>query len=228
MTVPSNQGPGGVGGTRSRGTDENIRHLEETLEVLSVNLDAFYSAVPAVGMVLAGQLYKLLCDRPRGAAPLAQRVFPNLTLAPIYGLPDLDGPDGPPMRGLVFLTFLPMEFANPDEKAGVRVIARDAEPIPLAAWLEQTVAALPVGTGVIRPTIGQLISELRHQDGGGHFDQNVREVVQAVEELRFVKGGVDYQFGYRVLADVADYLISHLRDLLGEDSSRANPAPESA
>lgn len=227
MTAPGDPDPGGAGGTRSRSADETVRHLEETLEVLSVNLDAFYAAVPAVGMVLAGQLYKLLCDRSRGAAPLAQRVFPNLALAPIYALPDLDGPDGPPMRGLQFMGFLPMEFGNPDVKAGVRAVARHAEPIPLAAWLEQTVAVLTVGTKTIQPTIGALISELRNQDGGGHFDPSVREVVQAVEEFRFVKGGVDYQLGYRLLADVADYLIGHLRSLLEEDPTGAAPTPES-
>jgi hypothetical protein len=34
-------------------------------------------------------------------------------------------------------------------------------------------------------------------------------------------GGIDYQFGYRFLADVADYLIQHLRGLLDEGTLEA-------
>ena len=191
-----------MSGTRKRKPQEFIDQIHLLLNSLEILIAADKNGEPGAWLPVPGVLWVLLCDTDGGRRPtLIDTVIPDFSLHPL-----LHDASKEPGEYLLYVSgmewdqhrfdFTPFDPSQPR--------------IPLAQWLEQTVAVLG-GTPI---TLGKLISETRHQEGAGHFDPEVRETVQATTGLRFREMGDEKPFHAKLLVSIAEYIVSETKKQL--------------
>ncbi len=196
-----------MGATRTRSPQEERQHLLDILDVLHINIDAFKQGRSAGWMSVSAQLFVLLCDRSKynRQTALVERVMPGFCLLPLRE--DLSDKVGR------YLFFLPRIKFN-HESLSLELFAFDEPKIPLGDWLSQVIAIGTVNESGVPISIETLITDTRNQAGGGHFDSNVREELQAAESFTFVEGGARLPFFAKTLVAIGEHVQSEVRNQL--------------
>lgn len=189
---------------RPRTPQQDRDHLLEILDALDINIEAYNQGRSAGWMAVSAQLFILLCDRNRRNrwTALVERAIPTFALHPL--LNDLSG------KAHQYLLYIPKINFN-SQNLRLELFNLNEPRIPLADWLRQVIAILPVNETGVPITLEGLITESRHQAGGGHFDPNVRETLQAAESFIFVEGGAHLPFFSKSLAAIGEYVSDEIR-----------------
>ncbi len=186
-----------------RRTQREFREqLDQSLEALEINLEAYERGRAAGWLGVASQLYVLLCDQ---AGPLVDRVSPELSLHPL--MQDVS------QKSVKYLLYLPKVSFGPDGMA-LDLFDLEKPALPFAEWLEQTVAVLNVGNTGIYVTIRDLIIEVRNQAGPGHFTPTVRETAQATTGFKIVEKGMPGSFHEKCIVAIGKYVLLAVREHL--------------
>jgi hypothetical protein len=119
------------GPMRETSVEKAQRDLVASRNILRANITLFHQGHLDVYRVVATELRKLFCDRPKA---LVERLFPKARLHPtrIYRA-------GEDLSGLVVQVPAELEF---DGKGGVRVVRvfeRRRDPVTVKEWLDQPV-----------------------------------------------------------------------------------------
>lgn len=189
---------------RPRTPQEERLHLLEILDALDINVEAFNQGRSAGWMAVSAQLFILLCDKNKynNWTVLVERVIPDLSLHLL--LKDLSNKVGKYLLYLPKINFdaerMRLEFFNFDEPK-----------ITLQEWLSQVIAIGTVNNAGVPISIETLITTTRQQAGGGHYDPNVREDLQAAQSFIFVEGGAHLPFFSKALVAIGDYVLKEVR-----------------
>ena len=191
---------------RPRSPKEFQEHLQTSLEAIDVNARAYHDGADAGWLAVSTQLYVLLCDRSRGQT-LIERTIPSLVLSPLKM-------EDPKKKKVGYLLHLPGFSTGPDGFQW-NLFDHTAAKIPIANWLDQTVAVLSIkengkNKGVYI-SLSDIVREGRNQAGGGHFDPEIRDVLQATMGLRVVDKGRDRPFHEKYLVTVGEYVADEIR-----------------
>lgn len=193
--------------TRARTPQEERQHLLEALDALDINIEAFNQGRSAGWMTVSAQLFILLCDRNRRNqhTALVERVIPGFSLHPL--IEDLSDRVGR------YLIYSPNIRFNAESQS-LELFSFDEPQIALADWLNQVIMIGVVNGSGVPISIDGLIAETRHQAGGGHYDPNVREALQAASSMTFVQGGTHLPFFAKALVTIGEYVLREIQDQL--------------
>lgn len=198
-----------VEGTRPRRPEESVEHLKLCLDAIELNAGAYHEGKTAGWLAVSSQLYVLFCDRSRGAT-LTERTIPDLRLHPVRV-------DDPLKKEVGYLLYIPRMSIGPGATQ-FELIDEDSEKISVDDWLQQTIAVLNIkeqGKDVgVYITLNDIVREARNQAGGGHFDPEIRRVLQATYGMRIVEKGEDRPFHEKYLVTIGEYVVDEIRQYL--------------
>jgi len=190
---------------RKRTQTETRLRLHGILSAIDRSVEAYKSGQPPEWWIWAGHLCVLLCDRPRGASPVVERVMPDITFHPLIH-------DASRERRKYLLYIPSFHFDEHGER--LDLFDFNAHRIPLSEWLTQTVTVLGVDGAALEITLEKLIRDLRNQEGAGHLDDSVGETVQATRGFRLTEKGRREPFHVKALLAIAEYVVPEIRTQL--------------
>jgi len=182
-------------------TSKEKQDLIASRNILEANIGLFHRGHADVYRVVATELRKLLCDRPRS---LVERLFPSARLHPTASYRP-----GEDLTGLVVQ--VPAEIHFTDGKARiVRVFHEGRSPLPLETWLDQPFLNAET-------TLRVFIRSVADKEGA-HADPEFNAAILASKQVRL---GVEELLGVLIVAvgeyvlKVLDMAISHNAEALG-------------
>ena len=175
--------------------------LEEQLESLDLNIQAYRHGRTAGWLAVPNRLYILLC-RGKRAAPLAPKVIPDFSLHPLLH-------DMSPEREEYLLKLPTVLFDN--QGFELQLFDLEQRRIPLSKWLSQTVAILPGAESPVYITVEQVIRYARHQAGGAHVDPRPGETIRAASSWVFRERRQARPFLVKCLIAIGEYVLSEIR-----------------
>ena len=159
---------------RMRNEDETVQQLVEVLDVLDIGIAAYRSGRYAAWRICSVYIHQLLTDRTRNNIPVALRVLPTLQIHP------LRGDDAPP--GVSYLMRIPVSI-HPDEQ-GIRLTIFDVTKtrVPLDEVLDKSAFIATRNETGRSVQLRDIITNLRNQAGGAHYDPRLTEMMAIIEE----------------------------------------------
>ncbi len=202
-----------------------------TLGKLRRHLESSKQGDPDAWQDISVQLFMLLCDRI--PISLAERAIPNLSLHPL--LTDISNIK----QNYTLIDAVRKRFTP--EAVEFELFDLGSPTIPVVDWLEQTILYIREDTpkevldslpwvsdgasGMIKDipehlrgeptdvTLDKLITEARHQMGGGHFTPTIRAIMQATESIVIREKGATQPFHVKCLIAIGEYVAAELEQL---------------
>jgi len=180
---------------------KSLKDLKSSINILEENIKLFHKGNTDTYIVIAVELWKLLCDKN----PLIPRVFNNVKLNPLKGYMTKEEDDewkkkfGHSLKeSLVFQSPAMISFNG---KGGARIIAlfdERKEPIELEEWLNQDLFNEDI-------TIRQLIKSVRHKLGA-HSDEKYNETLIFTQSIKIV----DEDIHIKYIVSIGEYVLKIL------------------
>ena len=193
---------------RSRKTMEKaLNDLKSSINILEANIESFHKGNIDAYIVIAVELWKLLCDKN----PLIPRVFNNVKLSPLIGYMTKEEDDewkkkfGHSLKeGLVLQIPAMMEFNG---KGGARIIAlfdERKDPLDLDEWLNQDLFNKDI-------TINQMIKSVRHKLGA-HSNEQYNKTLKFTKSIKIV----DEDVHIKIIVAIGEYILKMLERACAE------------